>query len=703
MLCRTTSALQLCAVLEPQNTATSSHRIHLLKRIACYWKVWMPARGRTNPSRTVQEMEATAELPQGGCEAQQPANQSTNERREYQHYIPRFILRNFAHHAETAAGNQGSSKKHRKRRGRQQRDKAEALNILRLQPRVLLEEKSLRREFGTWDMYRDFQRTSEQQHIERRLGQLEGKAALTIQKLRLAQESGQLFGHVTGQEYEELRKFLFIMKYRTSNQYRRFYDRDLDTYNANDREAMLEYMRREGLEKPIEVWHRNIQAILDLKMDARGEWAPRLLGKIYPEDAFWVAHHLQQMYLALCTPQSSDDEFTLTENAYAIHEGPVDYSVDPVTCQQTETNEFLEYHSIAPVSPKLVLVIRNKLIPDLAEDMFPELRRQRQLTREPFEILLQNRAILGNLDPTLLGSFLQTLPLTGPYSLSAPEVEYGSAAGSVFRFPICRLSSDHVQKINAVMLNESHSITTITFGSHGSVRRALEYYLTNTCCEPGAYPLKIVRSPWDPMRSYLRRVEEAARLFDSQATSRFNVDPDGYGRPLHQFLEILRRDSPEEALAYERILEQRLSRYDEGDPTQNAFPTEGEACPDADASVEETCQKQLAELKRSSSAEGSVPDLIQTNFEDSVRSQEVMKRPGNADGATAPETATRDPREGFKKLMIVNLVLGSILMGAAILVARLCIALIELLNQTSLLAYEAMSAFEWRNATSFWA
>jgi hypothetical protein len=57
------------------------------------------------------------------------------------------------------------------------------------------------------------------------------------------------------------------MKYRGTTFYRRFYYETAPSYDANDREMLLEYMQKKGFEKPIDVWLDNIKTIIDLEMD----------------------------------------------------------------------------------------------------------------------------------------------------------------------------------------------------------------------------------------------------------------------------------------------------------------------------------------------------------------------------------------------------------------------------------------------------
>lgn len=387
-------------------------------------------------------------------------------------------------------------------------------------------------------MYRDFQREVNQQNIEKKLAQLECKVAWTINRICSAQEKGKSSAEITRPERDELRKFL-IMKHRGSNQHRRLYNRDLDTYSANDKEEMVKYMRDKGFQKPIEVWYDNIEKLLSLEIDIADEWIDWLSDSIYPGDALWAIATLQQKYVAFCVPAKDCDEFILTENAYSIHEGPVSSSVNLRTGE--EINRYTEYHNFAPISPKLMIVLRSTLLPNPVEDAIPGMRQKRELRRMA--------EMMQHSEYDMTGSFLEHLPVTKARASyirmingmpMLAEGEDGSRrADHRFEFPFFSVSSDYVQKINAVMLNESHTVSTIAFASPRGARRALEYYLTSGCEEKGAYPLKIVSAPEDPKLCHLKVLEQAAKLFGSDASAKFHVDYRDFGARLPMVPESL--------------------------------------------------------------------------------------------------------------------------------------------------------------------
>ena len=382
-----------------------------------------------------------------------------------------------------------------------------------------LTETPVSRTFGLTDMYRDFADATNQHYLEEQLSRLESRAGETISKIRKAFEAGEREIWIARLDRDVLRKFLFIMKYRGSTAHKRFYHQGTEGYCADDREKLLKYMREKGYQRPVDVWFANIKAILELKMDPKGEWMTELKKRVYPDDAEWCIAHMQMMYLALCTPSGQDDEFLLTENAYSIHEGPVSLIIDPDTGESTE-GPYTEFHVFAVISPKLIIVLRSFMFPVAEEDTNENIRRFR-------ETVLWQNAIQHN-DPLRSKSILEDLPITkarNSYSrvvdgrLVLLDGEDGShRSDHKFCFRFFPISTEHVNKMNRVMLNESYRISTIVFGSQLGLRKTLEYYLSIPEREK-TYDFDIVGAgPDDPRLACLKKLEQAAKQLGSDAT-----------------------------------------------------------------------------------------------------------------------------------------------------------------------------------------
>ncbi|KAF4541535.1 uncharacterized protein LTHEOB_8530 [Lasiodiplodia theobromae] len=517
-------------------------------------------------------MKKSANKPQDGFTEEPPTGQKSQEPKKYGHYIPRFLLRNFAHHSEAAIlrnkkfEEQKRNQKIEGKRGKKKKwSKPDMLYVLQLEPEIKKTEVELGRVFGQDDMYRDLQRSTNQHHVEEQLGKLECAVAPIIRKIREAQENGLPTVQLLRTERDELRRFLFVMRYRGSNQHKRFYHRDIETYNAPDRHRMVQYMRKKGFKEPIEVWLDNIKTMAEVKIDKDGEWFSEILDRMYPGDAEWAFVNLQLMYLSFCTPSEHDEEFLLTENAFDIYEGPVSFQLNPITGEKI-TTACTEYHNFAVISPKIMMVLRSTLLPNAEEDALPGMREKRRLQRE------MHRRLHSEYDMT--GSFLETLPVTkarnsytkivGGMPVLIDGEDGTPRADHRFDFRFFPLNSTNVQRINAVILNESYNSSSIAFVSPVAARKALEYYLTDPCKVAGAYPLKIVSDPYDPTLLQLQKLEQAARLLGSDVRLMYNVHTDDSGRKFlleQEILEELRRRAAERDAAFRGDVQSPGSAY----------------------------------------------------------------------------------------------------------------------------------------------
>ncbi|OBT57412.1 hypothetical protein VE04_02573 [Pseudogymnoascus sp. 24MN13] len=438
--------------------------------------------------------------------------QPSAEPSQYQHFIPRFILKNFSYKSRKNGGN-----KRGKCNGRNQRAE-DMLHTIELSgPKAKILDTTVARTLGKVDMYRDFAKTENQQGLEKQLADLESLAGRVVAAIRKRLEARNEDVWITRLERDRLRKFLFIMKYRSSNMHKRFCPETFEDYSSDDREELLEYVRGKDFEKPIDVWFDNIKAMLELEMDPGGEWMEKIRKRAYPPDAEWFVHHTQSMYMALCTPSEPEDEFLLTENGYGIHEGPVSGRVDPSTGQFTATS-YTEYHVFAVISPRLLIVLRSLILPNPMEDNLQGIREFRQTM---YRICASTHT-----NPNEANSILADLPISKALnsytklmgdSLVLLNGEDGTyRADHRFCFQFFPIANCHVNKINGIMLEESHSISTIVFGSRTGARKIFESYLS----APVESGFKTVSGkPDDSRLIFLRKLEHVAKQMGSNVVA----------------------------------------------------------------------------------------------------------------------------------------------------------------------------------------
>jgi hypothetical protein len=443
-------------------------------------------------------------------------------RPQYHHYIPRFMLRRFSSPPSIAP-------KHGKKRNRKQRehDIVTAVSLNQDDPEFIT--SPVGRIFGQFDMYKDDSKFSlkDQVRIETKLCVIEEQASRIIARVADAHKAG--YGEITLSRLDKdlLRKFIFVMKYRSPIFFARFNHQTAEDYHSDDRTAFLKYMQERDFQRPLDVWFDNLLKIIDKDMDPAGKWTEDLWSEIYPGDAIWLYANIRSMWLSFATPSDSNEEFILTDNAFGIHEGPVDCSIDPLTGKQTRT-AYTEFHVISVISPHLVMILRHNLLPEPLEDQRDDIRNSK---KESLAFDMQAHS-----DPDHATSLLEDLPVAkarNSYTvIQNGRLELAKGADKVpraadrFTFTFFRLESRHAQMINLIMLDQAHHSSNIVFKSKVALRAALDFYLDFPTQAHGTYSLKtITERPDDPMLLLFRKLEKIAHSLGSSVKARYHIDP----------------------------------------------------------------------------------------------------------------------------------------------------------------------------------
>lgn len=442
---------------------------------------------------------------------------SLSENSQYHHYIPQFILRNFTHAYRPPKGNNRGRRRNNQSRGGKKNKLypgEKALHIIDLSKDVPeLTESSVRRTFGQADMYRDLSENADQQHLEKLLSKLESQVSPIITKIRKEFESGKQGVWISRPDRNMLRKFLFIMKYRGKTFHKRFVGDKIQGYVANDKGIFLKYMHEKGFQTPLDVWFHSIKVIFELDMDAQGNWIKNLVDRMYPEDAKWFIMHTSMMYLAMCTPSSVDAEFVLTENCYNVFEGPNTVTVD-TTGETQQSGPWTNYHEFSPVSPKLMMILRSFVLPDPEEDKNEKIKKWRETMYK--EIISQH------LNPENADSKLADLPISKAQNSytqrNAQGITFLDGEDGSFRpyhkfyFPFFKISTEHVHKINTILLENAQYCQAIAFTSQSALKVTIEHFLTL----PADQGFKCVDDEaYDPKLLYLRKLERVLKQLGS--------------------------------------------------------------------------------------------------------------------------------------------------------------------------------------------
>ncbi|KAI0540544.1 hypothetical protein GGR58DRAFT_460921 [Xylaria digitata] len=394
---------------------------------------------------------------------------------EYQHFVPQFILRNFAH---KYTGPQRSKKGKNKKMGDSIfRGELVVNNVnLRADPFVI-EETKVKRILGQYDMYQDTALPAAQQRqMETMLGKLEAHASTIFRKITKAFEAGDPSVWLPREERNTIRKFLFILKYRGSSFHRRFYHETLDQYDANDKSRLQIYMEENGFKRPVDVWFHNLKTIINQNMNTEN-WHCELAEKMYSDDAAWFFMHSEMMYMAICTPSEEGGEFVLTDNSYNVFEGPNTFTQD--STGKFVDSRWANFHEFAPLSPKLMIILRNLSLPIPEEDIDPEIKAWREaLFKEAVDDFYE----------TVTKSNLADLPIRKARN-SYSEIVNGQVRllpgedgtkrkTHKFCFQFFPVSMEHVNKINHILFDNAYRCTNIVFGSKDTFLKTLEWYMT---------------------------------------------------------------------------------------------------------------------------------------------------------------------------------------------------------------------------------
>ncbi|KAE8149083.1 hypothetical protein BDV25DRAFT_130646 [Aspergillus avenaceus] len=435
---------------------------------------------------------------------------------EYHHFIPRFLLRQFAADEQP----QPRSRRRPGRRGGNHRPYSNStkdpyINVVDLKRNSLV-QVPVSREFGLMDMYRD-EKYPNPRHIEDKLGKLESQAARIIKKAADAFKSNDTL-ELARYERDVLRKFLFLMKYRSSGMFERYNHDTIEAYDANDKHRMEAYMREKGYKVPRDVWFANLQSFLDLDLDPDLLWISKVRDQAFLNDAMMFIMHMQFKFMAFCRPREEGDEFLLTHNVYGIHEGPSNVTFDPAKKRLVE-GAWTDYHNFAPISPKVLIVLRSSLLINPSDEGAEELQGfwndLRGIIKEKHNFPGESGSLLKSLPIKKCGNSYSEV-INGKFVLKPNR---GPRSGDKFYFTCFSISSYHVNLINGLFLEEAVKADILVYKSRLALGRALKAYL-----EDDRKGFKIViNDPSDPRIIYLRKLEKIAGQVVGKANTRYNA------------------------------------------------------------------------------------------------------------------------------------------------------------------------------------
>lgn len=410
---------------------------------------------------------------------------------EYQHYIPQFLLKNFAHEYVPPDKSKAGKSGRRNRKKKKMYPGDPVVNSLCLTDPFSIEEGLVKRVCGLENMYENPAKpVNVQPRLEKRFGEFESRASRIYRKIISAYTNGKHNVMLERAEKDVLRKFMFLLLFRGKQYYTRYNLDNMQDYDEDDKENLQAYMAKHGFTKPIDVWLQSLEKIIDLNMDLdinaeqdeedEEHWKQHIRESIYSPVAEMFIEHVSAMYMAICTPVSDCEEFVLTENCYNVTEGQTTAYYDSHKGKHVSLSP--RFHLFAPISPRLMIVLRSNLLPEPLENADPECRQWRQRQRQMW---IDSRYGSGT------KSILEDLPIhkaMGSYrevvnGRLVPRYGRNQRLGmsDSFRFTIFQIPTRHVQIINGLLIDHAFHGSRIIFNRQDSFLNLMEWYLTEPC------------------------------------------------------------------------------------------------------------------------------------------------------------------------------------------------------------------------------
>ncbi|CAG8471706.1 135_t:CDS:1 [Ambispora leptoticha] len=381
---------------------------------------------------------------------------------QYHHYIPRFLLRNFAinNYKRIFVSNEKLFKKKKHLQNLRNKIKEEAL--LQTYDRTVgqLCVSLTAKNYGYTNMYKDLDH-QDVMHVEDKLSKLEGRASKTIRDIITASQKENQIA-LLRRDLGDLRKFLFIMNYRNRSRWSQFANEKFDVMTKL---LVKNFMHEHKLKSAREVWLRNIREILDTPHeDVKDNM------RIFDLDRNDYQFRMIDCFLVIWQA-GENDEFIITSNGFGIFEG--------VTGPGLFGQFQFAYHSFYVISPKLVLVLCHA---SFREEIGPDTMQKK---------LGFNRSILENAPhPPAIPTYV-AIPKHVPideYGRSTdrnPFTAFDSYLKSIglerreddiFTFPFAKINSATVHLVNSVLLNETKEDLVLTFLSHSYLYKTIVKY-----------------------------------------------------------------------------------------------------------------------------------------------------------------------------------------------------------------------------------
>ncbi|KAG2108946.1 uncharacterized protein F5147DRAFT_836813 [Suillus discolor] len=361
---------------------------------------------------------------------------------QYQHFIPRFILRRF----------QVGIPKSRKERNKEfKRTGVDPEYILYYDVATgSLDTRPIGKVYGVLGIYQDVHNTRNINELEDKLARLESQAASIIENLHKALPQG-----ILALKYSSLvllRKFLFLMHFRNESHSSRAFEVDRPE-NVQARQWVERILKADGIRSAADVWRHILRYYLDSShsdlmrhaanvVESGGEGLqethiPPVTYRTYMDDYFlsiWEA--------------AQGEEFILTHNAFGLSEGSA------TSCPAL--------HRIFVLSPRIAVVLCNVRLR-------PETKRHRRPRSLESSLLDVNLALPVPIYTAEEGGIQL-------FSHQRPSWET-KIDGVVFK--ITKLTRSQTLELNSVVLFNLEKTGSLTFRSGTRMLRTAHAFRSN--------------------------------------------------------------------------------------------------------------------------------------------------------------------------------------------------------------------------------
>lgn len=322
-----------------------------------------------------------------------------------------------------------------------------------------IQSAPIRRWFGLYNFYQDTLHTPNMRHLEEKLGELENKVAVVIENIhKAATKPGNRDFTLVRSDLQILRRFIFIMHYRSSAVEKTYFQED-HPRNIGVRNWIRKLKVDNGYTNDKQIWLRGLQYYLDtghsdILAHAKVLQACKPNGRMAhaeldvntpPEHWFALAYEsLANNYYMGIWRASDNAEFILGHSTYGLWEGTVANSP--------------KLFRIYVLSPTITLVLKLNVTKN------PLLAAMESSTLSDHPLQLPRTTY--SRPPRILANSLNTRQRERFDALQT-HLQSTSAANDQFTFTINALSTDQAYLVNQVVLENLQADGSLVFKSKG--------------------------------------------------------------------------------------------------------------------------------------------------------------------------------------------------------------------------------------------